>query len=152
MCPPTHNPNAAVVDADRALRGIDCRKWPGPYAHPKLHILPLPSETRVLGCTYHCSNVAGHFSRPYASLVCSVQSNQTQLGLPILSSWEKLRVPPWDPAPSSLDWGISTFLLRQQPATPGLCKFNLVEKTTTHLWQGNGFWPDTGKRYVFLSF
>lgn len=152
MCPLTRNPNAAVVDADRALRGTDRRKWPGPHAHPKWHSLPLPSETQVLGCMYHCSNAAGHFSHPYTSLLCSVQSNQTQLGLAILNSWEKLHVPLWDPASSSLRLG-NTFLLRQQLATPGLCKLlDLIEKTTPHFWQGNGLWSDTRKKYVYMSF
>lgn len=38
---------------------------------------------------YHCSKAAGRFSRPYASLVCSVQSDQTQFGLAILNNREK---------------------------------------------------------------
>lgn len=43
----TCNPKEAVVDADRALRATDQRKWLCPHAHTKEYILLLPVETRV---------------------------------------------------------------------------------------------------------
>lgn len=92
MCPRTHNPSEAVVDADRAFRASGRRKWPS-HAHTEVHILLLPLETRVPLLQHGRTLLTFLCFACLQSLQVQSTANQVQLGLGVLNNWEKLCVP-----------------------------------------------------------